>query len=429
MSLSIRSQVPPLPFFTPTERISSSISLQEMLKKIQPGMSTSVYIHLPFCSKLCSYCRLSRGLINDNISDSYTRSIASYIEEIASILNSKSCRLRSLFIGGGTPTSFAPEHLGRITSAIEAFSYSDHAEVTIESSFHNYQHSRDTIKNSRVNRVSFGLQVANAERHAVLGRAWDVSKCKDVLYTAYSDGLTVSADIMYGLQGFVKTGLMESCEWILDTPISGVELNSFVLQAGTSLYDQKDKAIYVENHDDERFREFSNGVNVLLDNGFSWKSPCQLSRSAENEFIYESVWHHGGDCIAIGPGVKGRIRDTLYYSTPKIEPFISEEYKSGFFPLSEFRFYNSATLKMQDTFFSLLKGEIQEGQLGEAELALLKVNELIYDAYPQNYRLTLKGRYFISNIAVFLFGDCIETRKNKNDWFKRQKKEHNNGKP
>ena len=124
----------------------------------------------------------------------------------------------------------------------------------------------------------------------------------------------------------------------------------------------------------------------------------------------------------MGPGVKGRLGDTLYYTTPKIEPFISIKNESSRMPISEMRFCDTVTLEKQESFFALLRGDILKRHFDSSVISTLLGLDLISKECSEKYRLTLKGRYYVSNIAAFLFGDCIETRKNKNDWFKRQER-------
>ena len=420
-TIDITTQIPPFPFFTSPVILSKVDDFAKIIDQWQPSKRTAVYIHMPFCAKFCSYCRLSRGVITNEISDFYSKNIVNYIDKFALLLNKKKCAIQALFIGGGTPTSFVPEHLERITTAIEQFTFASNAEITIESSFRNYKDVRDVVRDSRINRISFGLQIADNERCTKLGRTWNTSKCKKILDKAHADGLIISADLMYGLHGIVKTNLSESCKWLLDSPVTGVELNSFVLQSGTPLYAQRNKFAFNIKNDAIRYREFIDAVEILMDKGFRWISPCQLSRLDRNEFIYERVWHNGGDCVAVGPGVKGRIGEKWYYTNSQIEPFISNDKMGSKMLISEIRNCDSVTLFKQRAFFALLRDDIRKNLFSNTVINTLMKLDLIFEEHTEKYSLTLKGRYYISNIATYLFKNCIETRKNKRDWFKRQK--------
>ena len=399
--------------------------MQSILEDWHPNKRIAVYIHIPFCSKICSYCRLSRGLLDDELSDIYSRNITQHIERFSDLLNSIGKKLSALFIGGGTPTSLLPSHLNRILDAICRFRYLPNAEITIESSFRDYLRARDVLLGSKVNRISFGLQVADDERCDVLGRTLPINDCRRILDCAGSDGLTLSVDLMYGLQNVTRTNLAESCFWVSQTPITGIELNRFVLQEGTLIYRDRKKYDRASFSNLARYDEFTEGVIILLDKGFKWKSPCQLSRAAENRFLYERIWHNGGDCLAFGPGVKGRLGKLLYFTTPKIEEFISDKHDNNFSLISEARFFDSIAYENQDLFFELMKGNFKEDFFEHSFLQELLGTGLVSKELHGNCILTMKGRYYIANIAQALFGDCIETRKQKNDWFEQQRNSSN----
>ena len=76
-------------------------------------MALGLYLHIPFCQSICSYCNFNRGLFQAELADRYVGALATEIERASS-----GEAADTIFFGGGTPSRTAPEHLERIVSAL-----------------------------------------------------------------------------------------------------------------------------------------------------------------------------------------------------------------------------------------------------------------------------------------------------------------------
>src|SRR5437016_13869006 len=90
-----------------------------------------IYIHIPFCRSLCSYCDFATGRYENDLAERYVRALCSEISKWNEIKNPSA--VETIYFGGGTPSLLAPAQIERILKAVhERFEIIDGAEVTIE---------------------------------------------------------------------------------------------------------------------------------------------------------------------------------------------------------------------------------------------------------------------------------------------------------
>ena len=124
----------------------------------------SVYIHIPFCSNICSYCDFSKFYYNSNWVDNYLESLEKEIK-----LNYKGEMVDTVYIGGGTPTVLNIEQLEKLLKLTNLFN-KEIIEFTVET---NVDLSLDKIKLLKqygVNRISIGMQTISQKHLKLLNR-------------------------------------------------------------------------------------------------------------------------------------------------------------------------------------------------------------------------------------------------------------------
>ncbi|MBR5437669.1 MAG: radical SAM protein, partial [Clostridia bacterium] len=129
---------------------------------------TGIYIHIPFCKTKCPYCDFYSFKGDEKQKDSYLTAVLLCLKGYAD----EKMKVDTVYFGGGTPSVFGSERIGRIIECIrESFDLDNNAEITVECN----PSSTDEafvrgVKKAGVNRVSMGMQSAvDRERH-ILGR-------------------------------------------------------------------------------------------------------------------------------------------------------------------------------------------------------------------------------------------------------------------
>ena len=140
-------------------------------------MISSVYIHIPFCEKICSYCDFCKMFYNEKLVDQYLDELEKEIDSLY-----KGEIIKTLYIGGGTPSSLNIKQLKRLFEITNRFKCSSLCEFTIECNFSNTTEEKLRLfKDNGVNRLSFGLETTNSKQLKFLEREENSEKTKEII--------------------------------------------------------------------------------------------------------------------------------------------------------------------------------------------------------------------------------------------------------
>ncbi|MDI3291153.1 radical SAM family heme chaperone HemW [Polyangium sp. 15x6] len=163
-----------------------------------------VYVHFPWCLKKCPYCDfVSFAKERDGIEhERYADAILAELERRAGAFEGRT--LATVFFGGGTPSLWAPQALGRVLAGIRAATAGravDDVEVTVECNPSSLDEDRArALVDVGVNRLSVGVQGLEPERLRFLGRLHDADGGLEAVRAALRAGMPrVSADLIYGV--------------------------------------------------------------------------------------------------------------------------------------------------------------------------------------------------------------------------------------
>lgn len=162
-------------------------------------MIQSVYIHIPFCQHICHYCDFTKFFYNEESATEYLEALTNEIQVQVAGSNNK---VKTIFIGGGTPTALNYTQLKTLLTLVhDKFDVWNCEEYTIEANPGDFDEAKaKLLKEYGVNRVSLGVQVFDNNMLEELGRAHrveDVYKTVDLLK---ENGITnISLDLIYSL--------------------------------------------------------------------------------------------------------------------------------------------------------------------------------------------------------------------------------------
>lgn len=162
----------------------------------------SVYIHLPFCENLCTYCGCTTRITkNHAVEGPYIDALLKEWQMYYRVLGGKP-RIREIHLGGGTPTFFSPENLQRLINGIKSnaiilpdaeFSFEGHPANTTAAHL-------KSLYDCGFRRISLGIQDFDPEVQEIINRRQTVEQVREVTYAARKLGYTsVNYDLIYGL--------------------------------------------------------------------------------------------------------------------------------------------------------------------------------------------------------------------------------------
>ena len=156
-----------------------------------------LYLHIPFCSSICSYCNFNRGLFEAGLKDRY---VAALEREIRSTGAGE--KADTIFFGGGTPSLLEPSEIDQLIRACrESFDVIPDAEITVETNPETSSVGRlEQFRAAGVNRLSFGVQSFRDEELRRLGRLHSAGRARQAVREARAAGFdNLSLDLMMWL--------------------------------------------------------------------------------------------------------------------------------------------------------------------------------------------------------------------------------------
>ncbi len=173
-----------------------------------------LYLHIPFCSSICSYCNFNRGLFEAGLKDRYVAALEQEIRRTG-----RGEPADTMYFGGGTPSLLDPAEIARIVTACrEAFDVSLDAEITLETNPETSSPARmEQFRAAGVNRISYGVQSFREAELRRLGRVHTVDRARIAVDEARGAGFdNISLDLMMWLPQQTRDDWRESVEALID---------------------------------------------------------------------------------------------------------------------------------------------------------------------------------------------------------------------
>lgn len=188
----------------------------EHLSKVQEPLS--LYLHIPFCEKMCLFCGCSVVLNRkEEVEEAYTQALIEEIKMVFAITGKK--KVTQLHFGGGTPTKLEINLLKKIMETLHA-SFSIEEEIAIEidprTVFADQGKKLKELRNLGFNRISFGVQDTNKIVQEAIKRRQSLEMTQQTFFLAKELGFTsINLDLIYGLPYQTLDTFAKTCEDIL----------------------------------------------------------------------------------------------------------------------------------------------------------------------------------------------------------------------
>jgi len=199
-------------------------------------MEIGLYIHIPFCHKICNYCDFPKRVSNLFWMEKYLDSLIKEFENRIDII--KKYTIKSIYIGGGTPSSLPNNLLDKLLNWISLnLDYKD-IEYTIEANPEDLNIDFiKTIKKYNINRLSIGVQSFNKSVQNVINRGCSYLDLKEKMQNLAYFGLNnVNLDYMYGILPLSLEEIKEDLDLLISLNPTHISTYSLILEEKTVLY-------------------------------------------------------------------------------------------------------------------------------------------------------------------------------------------------
>ena len=279
-------------------------------------MLESVYIHIPFCNKICSYCDFCKMLYNDKNVNNYLNAL----EKETNIYNNES--LKTIYIGGGTPSCLSINELEFLFKIVSKFKLKKDYEFTIEFNIDDINEDKlKLIKANGVNRISIGIETINDKFFSLINRTNDkddiIKKIK--LCKKYFNNINI--DLMFGFPNETMSDLKKDLDFFLSLDIEHISIYSLILEENTKLYIDKVKPIDQELESEMYYYI----IKYLKENGYVHYEISNFSKEGYESIHNLNYWNNGR-YYGFGLGASGYISNYRYSNTRSINNYINGNY-------------------------------------------------------------------------------------------------------
>jgi len=202
----------------------------------------SVYIGIPFCPTRCAYCSFVSQSIEKfgNYLEPYLDALLKEIEYTGKLLRQSGHRIRSLYMGGGTPTTLNASQMKRLLDGInEHFDLSRCLEFTVEGGRPDTLdlEKLQVIRQGGADRMSINPQTMSDEVLRRIGRSHDTAQ----IYRAYEDAVkadfeVINMDLIAGLPGDTAEGFLTSVRKVIELDPGNITVHTLALKKAAALY-------------------------------------------------------------------------------------------------------------------------------------------------------------------------------------------------
>lgn len=274
----------------------------------------TIYIHIPFCKKICSFCNMRRSLSNPKAG--YGQTIIREIESYSELPYIKAQIFDAVYFGGGTPTTLDVNDLRDILKALKKnFTFTSDAEFTIETTVTELDNEKlDMFLQEGVTRFSVGVQTFNDSGRKLMGRIGDGSYAYAKLKQIKDMGFhTVTMDLIYNYENQSISMLKDDLDKIISLNLDGFSMYSLINMKNTNITSAQS--------DDKDLELFNFIADYMKEAGYNFLELTKMVKKDKYKYIMNR--HQGADTLPLGAGAGGSINGMAI-----MNPIVLEEYEA-----------------------------------------------------------------------------------------------------
>jgi oxygen-independent coproporphyrinogen-3 oxidase len=275
-----------------------------------------LYFHIPFCDSKCHYCSFNSYVDKFELKSAYMEALHAQLLHDLEHYGIEHGTIETIFFGGGTPSTIAPELYAPLFETIEPF-LTPHAEITSEANPNSASKSwLEGMRALGVNRISFGVQSFFDDKLKLLGRAHKSVDALRAVERAYGVGFNnLSIDLIYATMLDTPQRIEEELQQALSLPINHLSAYELTIEEGTPFQERPE--VRKESVEQARIIQHATQKVGLQQYEISnFGTPCRHNLG---------YWRYQ-PYLGIGSGAVGRIGDKRLYPHRILERYIEAPY-------------------------------------------------------------------------------------------------------
>jgi putative oxygen-independent coproporphyrinogen III oxidase len=268
-------------------------------------VSLGIYVHWPYCSRICPYCDFNVYRARDRDEGPLLAAIIADMRGHAARMGAREAE--TLFLGGGTPSLLSPSAVERLISAArEHFALRADAEITLEANPEDHARFAGLVS-AGVNRLSLGVQSLRDHELKKLGRAHDATLARAATEAAARTGARVSVDLIYARENQTPEQWRAELSEALALPVEHFSLYQLTIEEGTP-FDLAIRRGAMRAPDDDNGAALYEITQELCDAaGFPAYEISNHARNNAARSTHNLIYWRSGEWLGLGPGAHGRV--------------------------------------------------------------------------------------------------------------------------
>lgn len=285
-------------------------------------MVSSVYIHIPFCQQICYYCDFNKFMMDRQPVDQYLE----YLEKeiIESLKRTPITNLKTVFVGGGTPTALDLEQTQKLINMINShiIKGQNGVEMTFESNPNEISKEKlQILKDGGVNRISFGAQTFDEGLLKKIGRTHSPNEIEEAIQTAKEVGIdNINLDLMYALPGQTMDQFIDSLDKAMELPIQHISAYSLIIEPKTVFYIEMNRGKLKPAPEEDEAAMYDFLMKYLKEKGFH---QYEISNFEKNglESKHNLVYWNNDEYFGFGAGAHGYVNGVRYSNAGPLKKY------------------------------------------------------------------------------------------------------------
>ncbi|GAA2826444.1 radical SAM family heme chaperone HemW [Kitasatospora sp. CM 4170] len=282
------------------------------------------YLHVPYCASRCGYCDFNTYTATELRSSGAVASQETYADNVVAeirlarkVLGSAELPVRTVFLGGGTPTLLPARDLVRMLAAIrEEFGLAEDAEVTTEANPESVDPAYlAELRDGGYNRISFGMQSARPHVLQLLDRHHTPGRPEACVAEARAAGFEhVNLDLIYGTPGESDDDWRASLDAAIGAGPDHVSAYSLIVEDGTRLAARVKRGELPMIDDDVHADRYLIAEEALAAAGYSWYEVSNWATTPEGRCRHNELYWTGADWWGAGPGAHSHVGGVRWWN-------------------------------------------------------------------------------------------------------------------
>lgn len=273
--------------------------------KFEPERGFGIYIHWPYCAKICPYCDF-------NVYAAKNREIEPLFQAIRDDLKgwrkkTGPRKVDTVFLGGGTPSLLPPEMVGALLEDIASlWGLHCNAEITLEANPDDLKHFAG-MADVGVNRLSLGVQSLNDDALSFLGRNHSASLAKDAIKEGRERFKSLSLDFIYALPAQTMEDWKKDLAKIVNLSADHLSLYELTIEQRTAFGKAVARGAWQPANEDIAADLYELTQSELANAGYPAYEVSNHSQNEMHQAKHNIIYWQSGDWIGVGPGAHGRV--------------------------------------------------------------------------------------------------------------------------